>query len=50
MEPLLTSLPCVLVSSIFCMWKHYHQAFLRRKHRLRERVAFLLWVTANRAA
>ena len=53
MEPLLTSMPCVLVSTIFCMWNHYQLVHLRRQRRqrrLRERVAYMLWVTAHRAA
>ncbi len=50
MQPLLTSLPCVLVSMIFCLWSHYHLALLRRQRQLRKRVAYLLWIAANRAA
>jgi hypothetical protein len=50
MQPLLASLPCVLVSSIYCVWKHYRLALLRRERQLRERVALMLWEAANRAA
>jgi hypothetical protein len=50
MQPLLTSLPCVFVSTIFCLWSHYHLAQLRRQCRLHERVAMLLWTAANQAA
>ena len=50
MQPFMTALPCLLVSSIYCFWKHYHVALLRRERQLRERVAFMLWEAANRVA
>lgn len=50
MQPLVASLSCVLVSSIYCVWNHYRMTVLRRECQLRERVAFMLWEAANRAA
>jgi hypothetical protein len=49
MQMLMTSLPCVLVSVLYCFWNQYHSAQQRQERRLRDRVAFMLWVSANRA-
>jgi hypothetical protein len=38
--------PTLVVSVIYCFWAQYHQARLRKAQRLRERVAYLLWVMA----
>jgi hypothetical protein len=39
------------VSAIFCLWQIYRrQEQARRQRQLRQRVAFLLWEMANRAA
>jgi hypothetical protein len=47
MALMLTSLPTLSVSAIFCIWSAY-QRFRQRNRVLRERVAYLLWVVAMR--
>jgi hypothetical protein len=36
-----------LVVSLYMVWRAYHSACLRREQRLRQRVAYLLWVMAE---
>jgi hypothetical protein len=48
MHPLLASVPTLAVSAIFCIWHAYQKARLRKERILRERVAYMLWVMANR--
>jgi hypothetical protein len=48
MEPLMTSMATLAVSTIFCVWRAYQQIEQRRKRQLRERVACMLWVAAMR--
>jgi hypothetical protein len=47
-NPMLSTLPTLLVTSIYYFWCVYHRERLRRARLLRERVAFLLWVAAER--
>ena len=50
MQALLCSVPTLAVSAIYCLW-HVHGEQLRRRQRiLRERVAYMLWIMASRAA
>jgi len=51
MPPLLLAAPTLAVSAIYCLWS----AYLRHQHRRRrrvlcDRVAYLLWVVADRGA
>jgi hypothetical protein len=45
--------PCGLaalaVAGIYYGWRAYFHTLLRRQRTLRERVAFMLWVMANRS-
>jgi len=50
MQPLLATVPALSVSAIFCLYHAYCQFLLRsaqRRRRLRERVAYMLWVMAT---
>jgi hypothetical protein len=47
MQPILTSVPVLAVSMIFCLWHGYLRLMLRRESTLRERVAYMLWVMAT---
>ena len=47
MQSLLTALPTLTVSAIYCVWNLYRVAQRQRQRRLRERVAYLLWVVAT---
>jgi hypothetical protein len=48
MQPFLTALPVVSISAIFFVWDLYHhERERRRKRRLCERVAYLLWVASD---
>jgi len=49
MQPLLTTLPTLAVSILFCLWHKYHEVRMQRKRRLHERVAYMLWVMVNGA-
>jgi hypothetical protein len=47
LQPVVTALPTIVVATVYCLW---HVADVLRKQkdrRLRERVAYLLWVMAN---
>jgi hypothetical protein len=49
MSAILPSLSTLAVSAIFCIWQAYQRYELARRHRqLRERVAYMLWVMAQR--
>ncbi len=50
MNPLTSSMATLAVSAIFCLWKAYCQTHEQRTRMLRERVAYMLWVAADRAA
>jgi hypothetical protein len=47
MQPLLGTFQVLAVTVIFRLWQAYRQALLVRERRLRERVAYMLWVMAN---
>lgn len=43
------NLACLAIASVYYAWRDvYHQR--RRRQRLNDRVAYMLWVAANRAA
>ena len=51
MQPLLSALPVMSVTTIFYAWNIYRQVLQdRRRRRLCERVAYMLWTAANQAA
>jgi hypothetical protein len=47
MQPFVGSLPALAVSAIYCIWTVYYRHQLRRRT-LCERVAYMLWVMAQR--
>lgn len=47
MNALFCSMPTLAVSAIYCLWYHHAQRERRRDARLRQRVAYMLWVMAN---
>ncbi|MBI1916765.1 MAG: hypothetical protein HYS12_18825 [Planctomycetes bacterium] len=47
MQLLFTSLPTLTVSILYCAWNAYRSARLQRERKLRERVAYMLWVIAT---
>jgi len=49
MQPLLLAAPTLAVSAIYCLWPAYRRHQLRRRRRvLCDRLAYLLWVIAER--
>jgi hypothetical protein len=42
-----TTLPTLAVSLIYCLWQAYYRARLLRERTLRERIAYMLWVSAR---
>jgi hypothetical protein len=51
MQPLLSALPVMSVTTIFYAWNVYRHALAERRHRqLCQRVAYMLWVASERAA
>jgi hypothetical protein len=49
MLPVVQSLPVLAVSAIYCLWHTYCGWELRRREReLRQRVAYMLWVMAEK--
>ncbi len=51
MQPLLSALPVMSVTTIFYAWNVYqHRLGEQRRRKLCERVAFLLWTASNYAA
>jgi hypothetical protein len=48
MQPFLSSWAALAVALIFYLWKTHCYVLQRRQRILRERVAYMLWVTANR--
>jgi len=47
MNPLVTSMATLAVSTIFCLWRFYQQSEQQRHRLLRERVAYMLWTMAS---
>jgi hypothetical protein len=51
MQAILFSVPTLSVSLIYCIWHAYARHQLRQhRQRLQERVAWMLWVMAQRVA
>ena len=48
MNPMMTSMATIAISTIYTLWHSYRMTQARRQDRLRERVAFMLWQMANR--
>ena len=48
MNPMLSTLPTLLVTTLYYFWHVYHREWLRRHQVLRQRVAYMLWVAAQR--
>ncbi len=46
MQAVLTTLPTLAVSAVYCLWNVYRFAQSQRDRKLRERVAYMLWVAA----
>ena len=40
--------PTLAVSAIYCIWQAYRRALALRDRVLRERVAYMLWILAQR--
>jgi hypothetical protein len=47
MQAVLMSLPTLAVSVVYCLWNGYRIAHFQRLRKLRERVAYMLWVAAS---
>jgi hypothetical protein len=45
---LIPGVAAVTVSTIYCLWRSYHQVQVQRQRLIRERVAYMLWVVAMR--
>jgi hypothetical protein len=51
MQPLISALPVMSVTTIFYAWTVYKHALAEQRHRkLCERVAYMLWTAADYAA
>jgi hypothetical protein len=48
MEMLSCNVAALMVAILYYAWRAYHQARLTRLRVLRERVAYMLWVVADR--
>jgi hypothetical protein len=48
MHPLVASVSFLAISTIYIVWNTYRLTNARREQVLRERVAYMLWVAANR--
>jgi hypothetical protein len=46
MHPILCSTPTLALSAIYCLYRAYLHAHLRRRRLLHQRVAYMLWVMA----
>ncbi|HZY87262.1 MAG TPA: hypothetical protein VFE78_20675 [Gemmataceae bacterium] len=44
---MIPTLPTLAVSLIYCLWHAWYQARLLRERKIRERVAYMLWVSAR---
>ncbi len=49
MQPIWCNVAALAVALIFYLWRTYRHLLLRRQRQLRERVAYMLWVMAQRA-
>jgi hypothetical protein len=50
MQTILCALSALTVAWIYYFWRSYHTELLQRERTLRERVAYMLWVTARMAS
>ena len=41
------TVPTLAVSLIYCLWQAWYRVRLLRERRIRERVAYMLWVSAR---
>ncbi len=48
MNPILASVAALAVACIYCIWRFYLRDLLRRRRLLSERVAYMLWIVADR--
>jgi hypothetical protein len=48
MNPMFSTLPTLLVTTLYYVWNLYHREWRRREGVLRMRVAYMLWVVAQR--
>src|SRR4051794_20403843 len=48
MNPLVTSVATLAVSTIYIVWNNYRHFIVRRQKVLHERVAYMLWMAAMR--
>lgn len=48
MQMLCCNVAALTVALLYYMWRSYHQARMARQRVLRERVAYMLWVVAER--
>lgn len=47
MQVVLTTVPTLAVSAVYCLWHVYRAAHCQRRQKLRARVAYMLWVMAT---
>jgi hypothetical protein len=47
MQPILSNVAVLAVTAIFYVWRAHAQVLVRRNQRLRDRVAYMLWVAAT---
>ncbi len=45
--PLAPLVSTLAVATIYCLWYRANQVYARRRQKLRERVAYMLWVAAT---
>jgi hypothetical protein len=50
MQSIVCSLGALAIANIYYWYRHYIQTQMKRQQTLRDRVTYLLWVLANRAA
>ncbi|HVS37953.1 MAG TPA: hypothetical protein VMS17_20505 [Gemmataceae bacterium] len=48
MNPMLSTLPTLLITTVYYFWNVYQREFQRRDRILRLRVSYMLWVMAQR--
>jgi hypothetical protein len=47
MQPIVTNMAALAVASLYYLWRAHYQTRQRRRHLLRQRVAYMLWVMAG---
>ena len=48
MQPLVTNMAALAVATLYYLWRAHYQTRLRRQRVLCQRVAYMLWVMAQR--